>query len=156
MRCFWPFDSSFGPVAHDVVDLQHLGDGLDARLHLLPGLAQRRQTAHDVVVGRHMREQREVLERDADAARLGRIGRGVLPADIDLAGLRLLDAGDDAQQHGLAAARWAEHGDDLAGVDGQRQAVHRLAGLEGLADVPEFELGHGQPFTAPSDRPSTR
>ena len=35
-------------------------------------------------------------------------------------------------------------------------AVEDLAGLERLAAILEFDLRHDQPFTAPSDRPSTR
>ena len=104
-----------------------------------------------------MREQREVLERDADAARLGTVLRGVAPADMHFAGFGLFDPRDDAQQHRLAGPRRAKNYDDLAGIDVEREPVDRAARLEVLDEVSEFELGHGdQPFTAPSDKPSTR
>ncbi len=63
-----------------------------------------------------MREQREILERHADIAMLGRNIGHVLPVDRDRTRGRLLDAGDEAQQHRLAGAGAAENHDDLAGL----------------------------------------
>jgi hypothetical protein len=103
-----------------------------------------------------MREQREILERDADAACFrGRLG-DVAAFQKDRAGVQLLDPGDEPQQHRLADARGAEHADDLALLDRQREAIEHFAGLIGFRQRLEFDLRHDQPFTAPSDRPSTR
>ena len=69
----------------------------------------------------------------------------------------LLDAGDEPQKHGLAGARRPEDGDDLSILDRERNPVEHLARLELLADRLELELAPSlYPFTAPSERPSTR
>ena len=42
-------------------------------------------------------------------------------------------------------------------IGGERDILEHLVGLEGFGDGGEFEMmRHDQPFTAPSDRPSTR
>ena len=63
-----------------------------------------------------MREKREILERHADAAMLGRDIGHVLPSITIEPAVGLLDAGDEPQQHRLAGAGGAEHHDDLAGA----------------------------------------
>ena len=80
---------------------------------------------------RHVREEREVLERHADVALLGRRRPSRRAPSIAMAPrVGLVDAGDQAQQHGLAGAGRAEDDDDLAALDGERDAVEHLAGLE--------------------------
>lgn len=103
-----------------------------------------------------MREQREILEGHADIAMFGRHIGHVLVVDADRARRRLLDAGDEAEQHRLAGTGRSEDDDDLARIRGERDVVQHLVGLEGFRDRGEFEMRHDQPFTAPSDRPSTR
>ena len=62
----------------------------------------------DVVEDGEMREEREVLEHEPDAALLRRnetVGPGhLLAVEQDAAGGRTLDAGGDPEQRGLAAA----------------------------------------------------
>ena len=103
-----------------------------------------------------MREERKILEGHADAAMFGIDLGHVFAADDDLAGIRLDDAGDEAQQHGLAGAGGAEEHEGLAVGDIERQVVEHGLALVALGDVLQLQRGHDYPFTAPSDRPSTR
>ena len=104
-----------------------------------------------------MREQGEVLEGHADAAEFGVDAGHVLAVDDDAARVGIEDTGDQAQQHRLAGAGRAEQDEDLAVVHGERNIVEHGVVLEPLDDVVKFERRHmPYPFTAPSDRPSTR
>src|SRR5699024_2393308 len=103
-----------------------------------------------------MRKQGEILERHADATEL-RIDIGhVVAADEYLAFIRIDDAGDEPEQHRLAGAGRTEQNEGLAVGDGQGQIVEDGLALVALDDIPEFEACHVYPFTAPSERPSTR
>ena len=85
VRCFWPLDSSRGTWPSTCSILQQLGDlPRPARLIVASSLRARKR-ARDVVEGRHMREQREILERHADAALLGRRTDDRAAADADVA-----------------------------------------------------------------------
>ena len=66
------------------------------------------------------------------------------------------DAGNKPQQHRLAGAGRTEQHEGFAIGHGQRQIVEDGLALVALDDVSEFEAGHVYPFTAPSERPSTR
>jgi hypothetical protein len=61
-----------------------------------------------------MREQRVVLEHEADAALVGGQARHVLSAKHDAAGIGRLEARDHAQRRGLAASRRPEQRQELA------------------------------------------
>ncbi len=75
-----------------------------------------------------MREQREVLEHQADIAPFrrqeARAARHFAVVDQNAAFARLLDAGGEPQQRGLAAAGASEQADDLAGLDIEREIAH--------------------------------
>ncbi len=89
-----------------------------------------------------MREERIVLEDEADAALAhGDIG-GVLLAEIDRAAVGIFEAGDHAQDRRLAGTGRAEQRDELAAFDIERDAVHGTEGLELLDHVFEADL-HG-------------
>ncbi len=122
-------------VAQHMLDLQQRRHLLDPPGHLGSAQAARAQRARDVVERAHVRIEREVLERHADVAILGRQHGHGLVADPDRAGIGLVDAGDQAQQHGLAAAGRAEHHHGLALLDRERDVIQ-----DGLAAKP---LGEG-------------
>jgi hypothetical protein len=108
------------------------------------------QAVGDVLVHRHVREQRVVLEHHADvAAARGQVidGAAVHP---DAARGGHDEAADDPQQRGLATAARAQQGDQLARLDGQADAVHRGGRAEAVGDRLELDavarsagLGHG-------------
>jgi hypothetical protein len=78
-------------------------------------------------------------------------------ADEYLSFIGIDDAGDEPQQHRLAGAGRSEQDQGFAIGDGQRQIVENSLTLVALDDISQFEAGHeNYPFTAPSDRPSTR
>ena len=99
-----------------------------------------RQAVGDVLGDRHVREQRVVLEHDADRrAGSAADGRSRRPP-IDDRPWRLRDeAGDDPQQRGLAAAGRAEQGDQLAGLDVERDVLHRHGPAVAVRDPVEDE-----------------
>src|SRR5207244_4722671 len=70
----------------------------------------------------------------------------VLAAEFDVARARLDLAQDAVEERGLARAIRPDHADDLAGPDGQRNAVDRLDRAVMLAHVLHFEErpGHGE------------
>ena len=90
-------------------------------------------------VGRHVhvREQRVVLEHDADFAPIRRDIRHSLAVDGDLAAVRHQEAGDEVEQRGLAAARRPEQRHELAAADQQRQVVECGGLTEALGDTVE-------------------
>ena len=59
----------------------------------------------------------------------------------DLAAIGLMDAGDDLDQRRFAGAVLAEQGVDLAGIEGERDVLERLRGVEPLGDVAHLEDG---------------
>ena len=87
----------------------------------------------DVVVQRHVREHRVVLEDHRDAPPSRRELGHVALADQDPARVDLLEAGEAAQQRRLAAARRAEQDDELAVGDRQAHVVRGDDLAEGLA-----------------------
>ena len=70
----------------------------------------------------------------------------------------IVDARDQPQQQRLAGTGGAEDDDDLAGVGRERDAVEHGAVLERLGEALQLQPRHAlpYPFTAPSERPSTR
>ena len=94
-------------------------DTIERGERLTLGLAprQRFQAEGDIVEDGEMREQREVLKHQTDAALLRRheaVRSGdLLAVDEDAAGDRPLDAGGDPEQGGLAAAGGSDQADDL-------------------------------------------
>ena len=110
-------------VAHlrQLHHLQHLGNAiLDLRLRHVAHL----QRECKILVDRHVREQRIVLEHHADAAlvRGHVVDRLVLQVDFAVGG------GLEARKHheggGLAGTRWAKHGQELALGNVQVEVLH--------------------------------
>ena len=64
-----------------------------------------------------------------------------LAGQQDFAAIGLVDAGDDLDERRFAGAVFAEQGVDLAGIEGQRDVLQRLRGVEPLGDVAHLEDG---------------
>src|SRR5204862_6241507 len=81
-----------------------------------------------VVLGRHVPEERIILEYEADAARARGYARDVTLSDADAATIRHFEPGDHAQHRGLARARGPEQRGhpSLGGIE--RHAVHGRGG----------------------------
>jgi hypothetical protein len=118
-----------GPSVGELRQAHHVEEAL-AVLTALRGLdpAQLRPEL-DVLAHRHPRVEHGLLE---DHAPVGGGPGDPLPADPDLALRRRHEAGDEAQQRGLAAAGGAGEADELAGLDGEVDAVER----------PDLAVGH--------------
>ena len=100
--------------------LEHLGNALgDLGLRHL-ALAQ---PERHVVLDRHVREQRVVLEDRVDLALVRREAGHVLLAQVHGAAGRLLEPADHAQRRGLAASGGAEQRDEAAPLEGEREIV---------------------------------
>ena len=95
-----------------------------------------------------MREQRIVLEHQADVALDGRQPGQVATAERDRARGRLQETGHQAQRRGLAAAAGAEQRNELALRDVKRQVFEHLGGAVVGGDRLECE-GLGHEFTWP-------
>ncbi len=131
-----------GPAVQKVLDLQNVGNFVDALGDQLTRLVGQPHAEADVLPHVHVREQRVGLEHHGDAAlRRRRIGN-VLAADDDLPGRDALEPGDHAQQRGLAASGRADEDHELAGFDGKVDALDDFEGAERLADGVEGEVGH--------------
>ena len=77
------------------------------------------QAIGDVLGDGHVREQRVVLEDDADMAAVWRQMVDRRAADAHLARGLPVEAGDDFQQRGFAAAGWAEQRHKFSRCDGK-------------------------------------
>src|SRR5258708_3768208 len=108
----------------------------------------------------HVRPDRVALEDHRHAALLGRqrgAGRGDPPAvHVDRAIARLEEARDHPQGGGLAAAGGAQQGDELAGMQGEGEAVDRGHGPEAAADVGEDQAAHVAVLRRRKSRPTIR
>jgi hypothetical protein len=96
----------------------------------------------DVLRHRHVREQRVVLEHDAEPALGGRDREQVAPLERDATRGRLDEARDHLQRGCLAAARRSEQRDELALVDGERDVVDRRVVAVALGQPFEDKKGH--------------
>src|SRR5215470_13819015 len=141
-----------GGLALEVLaDAQHPGHLVDPpgdlRLRRLALLQAERQ----VLLHRHVRVERVVLEHHRDVAVLGRQVVHHAPADRDRPRGDLLQARDRAQRGGLATAGRTDQDHELAVADLQAEVVDPLdpSGVD-LADPVKDDLGHAR---APSSRP---
>src|SRR5690606_33642032 len=104
------------------------------------GLAARKacKAEADILADRHMREQRVILEHEADAAPLRRdeeLPTAHAPAgNLNLSGNRPLKPGDDTQEGRLARTGMADEGQDLARRKVERNIVERSQPPISVAD----------------------
>ena len=135
-RCCWPPESWRGQRSAEPGEL----DELERRPHA--ALISARPAAHpepvaDVAEDGHMREQRIVLEDQADLAPVRRHLRHVLAADRDRARIGHDEARDRAQQRRLAAAGRAEKRHHLALHHVEVAVPQHRERPEALADAAE-------------------
>ena len=87
----------------------------------------------------HVVEQVKALEHHADVLAefidIAALGRKVLAVEPDVARVRGLEQVEATQEGRLARARGADNGDDLAGVNGQVDALEYLERAEALAQA---------------------
>src|SRR5262245_49777488 len=102
----------------------------------------------------HVREQRVVLEHDADLAPIGRKIGNAPAVDRDLAAVGHQEAGDEVEERGLAAARRSEQGHQLAAADQQRYRVGRGDIAEAFGDAIELDRNRvaGRPASRRNER----
>ncbi len=127
----------------------HRRQGLADHLRLLfPGDFADIQPERHILRHRHVRPQRVGLEHHARVALVGRRVGDILAVEGDAPLGRVDEPRDHAQQRGLAAAGRPEQEEQLAGLDGQVDAVHGsgrgLARAEDLDELVDLDPGaHG-------------
>ena len=124
-RCAWPPDSSRGQTLAQCAEPDTFERGGGAGL----ALGRRQvpdQTERDVVGDAEPGQQPRLLEHHAD---LGVRAGDDLAVEAHGAIGRPLEAGDQAQDRALAAAGAADQRDDLAGFDGEADAVERVSAV---------------------------
>ena len=126
----------------EIAELQDLRRLLHARLDLGLRHAADAQPVGHVVVDRHVRIKRVVLEHHRDVAILGLQLVDDAPADGDLAARDRFEPGDHPQQGRLPATRRAENDDELAVYDLAIDAVNDLHAVVGLADASQADACH--------------
>src|SRR6185295_12852330 len=100
------------------------------------------QPVGHVLVHRHVRIERIVLEHHRNVPVLGLEPVHHPAADHDLARSDRLEAGHHAQQSRLAAPGWTDDHHELAVLHLHRDAVDHLQAAVALLDVAERKLGH--------------
>ncbi len=96
-----------------------------------------------------MREERIVLEDEADVALMRGQARQIALAKADRAAGRGQEAGHQPQGRRLAAAGRAEQRDELAGLHRKRQVLQHLGRAVMGGDVVNVErYGHGLPISS--------
>src|SRR5262245_22822804 len=130
------------PALQEGAELEDLRGLLHPRLDLGLRHAADAQPVGHVVVDRHVRIERVVLEHHRDVAVLGLERVDDAPAYGDLALGDCLESGDHPQQGRLAAARRSEHDDELAVADLAIDAVDDLCAVVGLAHAPQADARH--------------
>ena len=113
-------------------------DDVEELEHPLAALAARHplqlQPERDVVVDRHVREERVLLEDHVDRPAVRRDGGDVLPLQDDATLVGHLEAGDHPERRRLPAAARAEQREELSVSDRDVDVAHRLGSAEPLAD----------------------
>jgi hypothetical protein len=123
--------------AGEADELEHLGD---APLQLALGNALPLEPEGDVVLDRHVREERVALEDRVHVALVGRQTDDVLVAEEDLPLRRLLEPADHPQRRRLAAARGPEHGEERSSRNLHRDPVDGARVGEALDDAFEAHV----------------
>ncbi len=112
-----------------------------------PGMAEQPPDEGEVLPPGQRGLDRGVLAGEADdAAHRDRLLDHVVAGHPDDAGVGPDEGGDGADEGGLARAVGPEQGDELAGLDGQVEAVEGLDGAEALGQAAGVDGGgHGGP-----------
>src|SRR6516225_6613995 len=103
---------------HQGEDLAHRNRDVRSLLALHP------EPIRHVLEDGQMREERIVLEHEADAAVIGLDASDVPIANEDASRRRLLEACDHAKRRGFAAARWSEQRDEFARLHLEGDIMH--------------------------------
>ena len=125
-RCCMPPGELGWPLlgrVREAHELEHLGGAAPA---LLASDALHLERVCDVVLDRHVREERVALEDRVGIAAERRQVDDVDARDADAALIRTHEARDDAHRRGLAAAARPEDGEELAGRHVQGEVRDRL------------------------------
>src|SRR5208282_4457728 len=122
--------------------LEHLGHAARDRLLVPPALPEREA---DVLLDRHVRKERIVLEDHADVAAIGWRMDDRLRVDVDLAARGELEAGDHHERRRLARAARPQERDELARLHREAQVADRRDGTVALVEAVEHDRGtrHG-------------
>ena len=142
-RCRWPPESWCGLRFANWPELDHLEHLADAPRDLGLRHAHLLEAEGDVLLDRHVREQRVRLEHHVHGLLVRRHVGHVDAVDVDLAAGRPLEAGQHPQQRRLAAARAAEQAEDLLLVDVERDVVDGDELAELLRDAIDPDEGLG-------------
>ena len=113
----------------------------DTGLHRLAVHATHRQTVGNVFGHGHVREQRVVLEHEADVAAVRGERGHITASQANLAALRCLEAGNATQQGRFSAAGSAQKRDHLTRLDRQGTIAQHMVGAEIF--VERGHLDHG-------------
>ena len=113
-RCRCPPESWCGLRRASSLELDQPQDVGDPVAHLLALHPVAVQPVGDVLLHRHVREERVGLEHHVGRPLVGRQPGHVLPVDLDPPARRRLEAREHPQQRRLAAARAAEQAEELA------------------------------------------
>ena len=124
-------------------ELDHVEHLVDAPGDLRLGHAQLLEAERDVLLDRHVREERIGLEHHVHGLLVRRHVGHVHAVDEDLAGRRPLEAGQHAEQRRLAAAGTAQQAEDLLLVDVEGDVVDRDELAELLGDPLHLDEGLG-------------
>ena len=109
-----------------LLDAQHRGHLADPAPDLVVRQLALLEAERQILLHRHMRVKRVVLEHHRDVTILGRQVIDDLAADADRAGRYLLQPRDRPQRRGLAASRRPDQNHELAIADLQAELVDRL------------------------------
>jgi hypothetical protein len=129
------------PALPEIRELDHVERLLDPRFDLgRPGFAHL-ERERQVLVYRHVREQRVILEHDADVAPVRRDVADRPAIEDDLAMGHRLEAREHHQAGGLARAGRAEQGQELAARHVEIEAAHdQRVAVVGLLHVDESDV----------------
>ena len=130
-------------AVHEISEAEQAGDVIDAALDLrFRGLALA-QPEREVLLHRHVRVQRVVLEHHRDVAVLRRHVVDHAIADADRSRADLLDPGHQPERGGLPTARRPYENEELPVGDVQREPLERdhCSGIH-LRHIFEYDAGH--------------
>ena len=141
-RWRWPPESCRGLRSSSSVMSRMRRGLLDAARDLVLREALEPQPERHVLVHRHVRVERVVLEHHRHVAVLRRDVVDHLAVDRDLAAGDVLEAGDHPQRRRLAAAGRADQHHELLVGDVEIDAAHRLGVVEPLDHLAKRHLRH--------------